>query len=300
MTYDEEPTRWTASPEQAPELLRGAFAASRNEGPSKTQMQALALKIAALSAGSAVAIGTAKAAAGSQVAASAATWSLGKLAGVLILAGGIATGAVIWNRSPQPSLRAAQVLLPPLEESPEPVIAAPQQAHTQPVEPTSDARAPIVTSLSPPPAREEEVAANQLTTASASAVRVAPARAVAARRHAASARAARSAKVADLPAPRREPAAAGPEPSVAATEIELLRQAQLALSARPREAFQLTEEHRKQYPDGEFALERDVLAIQALIRAGNPTMARDLAESFLKAHPDSPHAHRFREAMGIH
>jgi outer membrane protein assembly factor BamD (BamD/ComL family) len=68
----------------------------------------------------------------------------------------------------------------------------------------------------------------------------------------------------------------------------------------PRDAFTLTEAHREYYPRGVFAQERDALAIEALMRSGDMTRAKALAEEFVSAHPNSPHAHRFREAMGLH
>jgi outer membrane protein assembly factor BamD (BamD/ComL family) len=83
------------------------------------------------------------------------------------------------------------------------------------------------------------------------------------------------------------------------SEIELLRRARNALTNRPREAFALTEQHRQQYPSGMFAQERDALAIEALMRSGDMATARSLAERFVREHPNSAHAHRFREAMGI-
>jgi hypothetical protein len=307
MSYDQDPPRWTSAPEEAPELLRGAFSAGRSEGPSKAQMQTLALKIAALSAGSAVALGTAKAAAGSKVAASAASWSIAKLAGLLIVAGGIATGAVIWNRSPRPTPRAtAERPAQALVVAPDVELAPAQQVRVEEVEAVPSAEVPagqpVITSLPARAEAPEPVVAIDAPSAGSATASSAPARrSVFATRSARGVRTTRPvqrapAQSADAPEqPLQNADAASGVPS----EIELLRRAQLALRSRPREAFQLTEEHRKHYPDGEFALERDALAIQALIRAGNPSMARDLAESFLKAHPDSPHAHRFREAMGI-
>ena len=68
---------------------------------------------------------------------------------------------------------------------------------------------------------------------------------------------------------------------------------------RPREAFALTEQHREHYARGTFAQERDALAIEALMRAGEMDMARDLARRFVRTYPSSPHAHRFRETMGL-
>jgi hypothetical protein len=301
MNYDQDPPRWTSTPDEAPELLRGAFIAGRNEGPSKAQMQKLALKIAALSAGSAVALGTAKAAAGGKVAGGAASWSVTKLAGMLVVAGGLATGAVLWNRSPQPASHTSARHPPAVPAAVEELSA---QEGTRAATPVV-AGQPVVTSLSgaasaaPAPAvvvLNEPAARNDLTPG-APALNASSRRALAARAtHAAKAtRPAQRARQPEKPAPTVSAGAAA-----APTEIELLRRAQLALRARPREAYQLTEEHRQRFPNGAFALERDALAIQALISAGDAAMARDLAESFLKVHPDSPHAHRFREAMGIH
>jgi hypothetical protein len=90
-----------------------------------------------------------------------------------------------------------------------------------------------------------------------------------------------------------EPAASVP------SEVELLRQARAALAGRPREAFALTEQHRQHYAHGTFVQERDALAIEALLRAGELDMARDLARRFVRDYPSSPHAHRFREKMGL-
>ena len=83
------------------------------------------------------------------------------------------------------------------------------------------------------------------------------------------------------------------------SEVELLRRARTSLAARPREAFALTQQHREHYPRGVFAQERDALAIEALLRAGDTETARNLAKSFVSAHPSSPHAHRFRETLGL-
>jgi hypothetical protein len=88
-------------------------------------------------------------------------------------------------------------------------------------------------------------------------------------------------------------------PSAQPSEVELLRRARAALNHQPRDAFRLTETHREHYPRGVFAQERDALAIEALLRAGDLEQARDLAARFVRAHPGSPHAHRFRETLGL-
>lgn len=49
-----------------------------------------------------------------------------------------------------------------------------------------------------------------------------------------------------------------------------------------------------QFPDGVLAQEREVLAIEALARAGNRSAAATRAAAFLAAHPTSPHAKKLR------
>lgn len=306
MTYDQDPARWTSSPEEAPELLRGAFTAARNEGPNPAQMRSLAFKIAAVSAGSAVAVGAAKATAAGNAAATAATWSIGKLVGVLAIAGGLAAGAVVWKSSEiktKPASAASAVAPSAVQPSAvEPAAPAPASASRTATTTTVPA-APV--SAIPPTA----VPANEAPSSPAHAVSP-PAAQTAARATAtvaerspvASGTSRRASTSSQRNAePGRDKATVTTSAGTARpiSEVELLRSAQQALRARPREAFQLTEQHRQLYPAGEFAQERDALAIQALLRAGETEMARDLAVSFIKAHPSSPHAHRFREAMGI-
>ena len=48
-----------------------------------------------------------------------------------------------------------------------------------------------------------------------------------------------------------------------------------------------------------FAQERDALAVEALLRNGDNDEARQRAERFVEQYPTSPHAHRFRESMGL-
>lgn len=331
MTYDQDPARWTSSPDDAPELLRGAFSAGRNEGPSQAQTRALALKIAALSAGGAVAIGTAKATATGNVAASAATWSIGKLAGVIALVGSVATGAVVWQRSSQPESNQstpAASTSPAAEE--QPGIAAPQApvvvgaASGTPREDVRSAKqaapatgAPSVGESakagSSTESRDVEPRAQQPSASRQAASQVAqPATQVngskpSARTGSASSSAthsgASSKRAANDSSSARQQRAAEVVSSsgtpAKVSEVDLLQRARSALRSRPREAYRLTEQHRQLYPAGEYAQERDALAIQALLGAGETEMARDLAVSFIKAHPSSPHAHRFREAMGI-
>lgn len=331
MTFDEDPTRWTSSPEEAPELLRGAFAAGRDEGPNRAQMRSLALKIAAASAGGAVAVGTVKATSAGQAVATAASWSVGKIATVVALAGTLVTGgAVVWNSStrraeetPAGEANAQRNAVPEASESATnaPVVTSAGESARAAANTNSAERAgtPVVEPLPVPgvaPARpgadsapgdaahgtKQQPSANAASGNAAKSVTVGSA--PRAGTNAKSTLASNNARIERTPAGRSAAPIASKQsntkPNAPQSEIELLHRAQVALQARPREAFQLTQEHRKLYPAGEFAQERDALAIQALMRVGDTEKARDLAEAFIRAYPSSPHAHGFREAMGLH
>jgi hypothetical protein len=335
MTYDQDPARWSTDPDEAPELLRGAFSAGRKEGPDRTHMRALAVKLAAASAGGAVAVGTVKAASAGNTIATAATWSAGKIAGVIALAGSVVTGAVVFRgsssevdaaRNASPPIHAAAAstqaaVTPDVEEAPaaanaqnvagatsaaaaaNPAAAAPD---VQPL--NADARV-VDPSRSGAGTRGTEESSE--ATASDSAGKPKSARAAEARRSSVSKSTERRSESRTSAAqPRPTQASSGPVTGSTArssstdtvsppSEVSLLRSAQVALQGRPREAFQLTQQHRKLYPSGVFAQERDALAIQALMRSGDTEQARGLAQAFIRSYPSSPHAHRFREAMGI-
>lgn len=316
MTYDEDPARWTSSPEEAPELLRGAFSSAQNEGPNRTQMRSLALKLAAASAGGAVAIGTVKAASAGHAVATAATWSAGKITALVAIAGTLVTGgAVVWQSASQPdaerAARTARERTGVQVASAPPVEASGRQAENGPaVEQAAPARGtPTVEKLVQPtvhalesaqPSPQAELPSKRESAATSSA-KVVNARGKSAAAPAHEKPAAGKGKLANSARPASEDAArTSVKPNAPPSEVELLRRAQVALQGRPREAFQLTQEHRRFYPSGEFAQERDALAIQALMRVGDSEKARELAQSFIRAYPSSPHAHRFREAMGLH
>lgn len=319
MKYDQDPVRWTESPLSAPELLRAPLRAACNEGPSDLQMKALALKLAALSAGGAAAAtaATAKAsttASGTAAAASAGAFSVGKMIATVALLGAAATGAVVWQTGSAPRDAGATTVM---NAQPVVIEAQPLQAGTP--EPTV---APVVQAAPEPaveqlkPATQVEPTVEPMARVEADAVPPRPEAQPQARPTATATRAKQSRSASATPAkvhvgeaasseaqPQNSAAGATVGPRVAPagqpSEVELLRRARSLLSARPREAFSLTEAHRDAYPNGLFAQERDALAVEALVRAGETDKARSLAERFVRAYPNSPHAHRFREAMGI-
>lgn len=318
MTYHSDPTRWTQSPGEAPELLRSGLEAAGREGPSDLQMRALALKLAAVGTGAALAAGAAGAKASTTAAGAglAATGSsvLTKLAVSVALIGAAATGGVMLLRQGEAPKAPVSVSAPSAPQ------AAIEQASSAPVQ--AAVVQPTVAQPTVVPAVEQLVAAPASVEASANedrpaterasaagpttgeALRMEPARAERRERR----QSLRSEEA--LEAQASQPAASNAraatpdfvqvkgEPTKL-SEIDLLSKARSALAARPREAYQLTEQHKSVYPQGVFAQERDVLAVEALQRAGELKHARELAEAFVKRYPSSPAAHRFRETMNL-
>lgn len=324
MTYKTDPARWTHSMDDAPDVLRAPFAAARGEGPSDMQMRALAVKLAALSAGTAAAAtaATAKAASttasGTAAAASAGGLSAAKLAVSIALFGATITGAVVFqgkvtrnhgaSSSPaalvESTNAAEQALSPQLGNQPGALGPVASPAPVGQAQGADVQALPSVTSLaegehlqtSEPSAVQLE--ANQV--AGSESARSSSARGSRGTRSSVRGRTVTSSSAATgVGEAASSTAAASSNAASAATELSLLQRARAVLASRPREAFILTQQHREKYPSGMFAQERDALAVEAMMRAGEMGTARSLAERFLRAYPSSPHAHRFRESMGL-
>ena len=78
------------------------------------------------------------------------------------------------------------------------------------------------------------------------------------------------------------------------TEAALLSRAQAALASSPHDALTLTREHERTFMNGMLAPEREVIAIDALLRLGRSSEARARADRFLARSPHSAHARRVR------
>jgi len=76
------------------------------------------------------------------------------------------------------------------------------------------------------------------------------------------------------------------------TEVHLLERAQDALGASAAEALALTRQHAGRFPGGALAQERELVAIQALLRLGQAGEARARGARFLAAFPGSAHRRR--------
>lgn len=80
----------------------------------------------------------------------------------------------------------------------------------------------------------------------------------------------------------------------APSELELLRDARLALRQSPTRALQLTDEHARLYPRGKLTQERELIAVSALVGLGRRTAALSRAANFERLYPSSP----YRKQMG--
>jgi len=81
-------------------------------------------------------------------------------------------------------------------------------------------------------------------------------------------------------------------------EVKMLERAQDALKSRPEEALALCNEHAKSYPNGMLAQEREVIAVEALMKTGRTAEAKARAEKFKARFPGSSHARRIDAIVG--
>lgn len=94
---------------------------------------------------------------------------------------------------------------------------------------------------------------------------------------------------------RSAPAAASqPAPE---RELSLLQRSQAALDGDPAAALAHAERHARDYPEGVFAQEREMLAIEALLKLRDKRAAVARAARFVRRFPDSAHVRRVRALL---
>lgn len=149
--------------------------------------------------------------------------------------------------------------------------------------PSATARATAEAPLAPAPALPEPTASAQVTLPP----RVAPV------------------VLAPAPAPTPESAAAPtpePAPSLSTStlreEARLLEGARAALASDPSEALRKVTEHASQFPAGALRTERELLRIEALVRAGRRGEAQNLRIAFLAQDASVAHTRRLRSIFG--
>ncbi len=82
------------------------------------------------------------------------------------------------------------------------------------------------------------------------------------------------------------------------SEAALIERARALMAKSPARALALTELHRRAFRTGELAPEREVLAIDALVRLHRRAEAVARADAFRAAHPHSIHASRISAILG--
>lgn len=83
----------------------------------------------------------------------------------------------------------------------------------------------------------------------------------------------------------------------APSEIELLRDARLALRQSPAAALAFAEQHARLYPQGKLTQERELIAISALVASGRRTAALSRGARFEQAFPTSPYRKQLGELL---
>lgn len=248
----------------APRELRSFVALARNGGPTQADLDRLAARLApmvGLSAGllasGSAVLGTPPVGVASALQPAAA--KVGALGKLLASAGGkwLAAGLSL-------GLGAGIWTLASREPEAQPVMA----------------RAPVVVTPAPSEAPAPSAAPATPQVALAPAVRSAPA---------ARARVPAAAKVA-LAEPVLAPAAPAP------SELSLIQQAEAARS-HSAEALAILARHEQLYPRGALAQEREVLAVEMLLKAGNATQASARAQRFEAVNPGSAHLSRLRALL---
>ncbi|CAN5893590.1 hypothetical protein BH11MYX4_BH11MYX4_60880 [soil metagenome] len=80
-------------------------------------------------------------------------------------------------------------------------------------------------------------------------------------------------------------------------EVKLLERAQDALRTRPDEALALCADHVKRFPSGMLVQEREVIAVEALVKTGRKDEARARADRFKARFPGSSHTRRLEALL---
>lgn len=98
-------------------------------------------------------------------------------------------------------------------------------------------------------------------------------------------------------APSAKPPHVTPPSDDPEAEAQLLHRAQDALSRAPAQALALGQEHARRFPRGLLVQEREVLAIDALLRLEHRAEAERRAEAFARAFPNSSHRRRIETLL---
>ncbi len=82
------------------------------------------------------------------------------------------------------------------------------------------------------------------------------------------------------------------------TEVSYLRRARAALKSDPAQALELANGHPSRFPQGALDQEREIVAIDALVRLGRRVESRVRADAFRTRYPSSAHLTRLNALVG--
>jgi len=88
-----------------------------------------------------------------------------------------------------------------------------------------------------------------------------------------------------------------PELKAAPSEIELLRDARLALKQAPARALDFVDAHARAYPGGKLTQERELIGISALVALGRRTAALSRGARFQHDFPRSPYRDQVEQLL---
>jgi hypothetical protein len=267
-----EPRRWLEDP-RTPDGLRDVLSAATEVPPMPAEAHS---HVAAFTAGLVVQGLPAKAAAASLWVKSATSLlgvsSTGKAVLVVSLMGAVGTGSYLMaakqsSSTPAPTHAIAKAAV---ESSPSRlVVESSRNAQVQ--------AAPAADSAEAPPRRSPAGSAEK--------------RALAGRDD-------------DAPTvPRLQSPSPGPSSVAAfeeltiADEARLLEKARSALANNPAQALEVVAVHQRQYPAGQLSAERELIAVDALLRLGRRQEAEQRAAPRLRQNPDSLYARRLRQLL---
>lgn len=81
------------------------------------------------------------------------------------------------------------------------------------------------------------------------------------------------------------------------SEASILERARRSLGTNPAAALGATREHKRLYPNGVLAQEREVIAIEALKRLKRESEAKSRADAFETEHPESAHQRKVESIL---
>lgn len=248
-----DPTRLFEDPGASP-ALKELLGSARDDGPSAADLARLASKLGPLLVATAPATAAAAAASSSAAPAGAVATGTQVAAGVSLVKVAViaAVGGTIIAGGAFQAGRSYEAAHPPPPKV-EKVAAAPVEAPPVVVEPVVEPEpAPVAEPPAPAPEPEQPKA---------------------------------------VKATARVPAKASAPPAPQTlSEVELLEKAMAAMRAGDaKEALALTARHETQFGSGALVQEREMLAIEALLKSGRAGDARLKAQAFRQKYPTSSH-----------